>query len=187
MSPKWPNFVLTADIPNCEAYILVFHCFHVKTWGATVWNYVKNSFLVAKNYETHDTTNCHGVSTNRRVTLYIPIVGIVVTISPSFSLYRIVVFPAASRPTIRILISFLPKSPENSLANALPMFQNFLIAPWKKTREDVRKQRVEKGAQYNARTFLCNCFGYLKNKGLSKWKTLRQICPAKNSTRRWID
>ena len=28
-----------------------------------------------------------------------PIVGIVVTISPSFSLYKIVVFPAASRPT----------------------------------------------------------------------------------------
>ena len=67
-----------------------------------------------------------------------PIVGIVVTISPSFSLYRIVVFPcnfkitnlishcivaavftlasqlrvspAASRPTIRILMSFFPKS-----------------------------------------------------------------------------
>ena len=31
MSPKWPNFVLTADIPNCEAYVLVLHCFHVKT------------------------------------------------------------------------------------------------------------------------------------------------------------
>lgn len=28
-----------------------------------------------------------------------PIVGIVVTISPSFSLYKMVVFPAASRPT----------------------------------------------------------------------------------------
>lgn len=31
----------------------------------------------------------------------IPIVGIVVTISPSFSLYKIVVFPAASSPTIK--------------------------------------------------------------------------------------
>lgn len=39
-----------------------------------------------------------------------PIVGIVVTISPSFNLYSIVVFPAASRPTIRILISFLEKN-----------------------------------------------------------------------------
>jgi hypothetical protein len=39
-----------------------------------------------------------------------PIVGIVVTISPSFNLYRMVVFPAASRPTIKIRISFFPHS-----------------------------------------------------------------------------
>ena len=32
----------------------------------------------------------------------IPIVGIVVTISPNFSLYKIVVFPAASKPTVKI-------------------------------------------------------------------------------------
>lgn len=43
-------------------------------------------------------------------------VGIVVTISPSFSLYRMVVFPAASSPTIRILISFFPNNPLNRLA-----------------------------------------------------------------------
>ena len=30
---------------------------------------------------------------------YSPIVGMVVTISPSLSLYKMVVFPAASRPT----------------------------------------------------------------------------------------
>ncbi|TNN35323.1 hypothetical protein EYF80_054512 [Liparis tanakae] len=42
-------------------------------------------------------------------------VGIVVTTSPSLSLYRMVVFPAASRPTIRILISFLPNKPLNML------------------------------------------------------------------------
>lgn len=48
-------------------------------------------------------------------------VGMVVTISPSFSLYRIVVFPAASSPTIRILISFLPKRPLNKLANTFPI------------------------------------------------------------------
>lgn len=52
---------------------------------------------------------------------YEPIVGIVVTISPSFSLYRIVVFPAASRPTIRILISFLPHRRSNSLEKVRPM------------------------------------------------------------------
>ncbi len=32
----------------------------------------------------------------------LPIVGIVVTISPNFNLYRIVVLPAASSPTMRI-------------------------------------------------------------------------------------
>ena len=50
-----------------------------------------------------------------------PIVGIVVTISPSLSLYRIVVFPAASRPTIRILISFLPQRRSNNLENVIPI------------------------------------------------------------------
>ena len=33
--------------------------------------------------------------------LYVPIVGIVVTTSPSLSLYKIVVFPAASSPTVK--------------------------------------------------------------------------------------
>lgn len=50
-----------------------------------------------------------------------PIVGIVVTISPSFNLYRMVVFPAASRPTINIRISFLPQRRSNSLENVRPM------------------------------------------------------------------
>ena len=31
-----------------------------------------------------------------------PMVGMVVTISPSFNLYKMVVLPAASRPTIKI-------------------------------------------------------------------------------------
>lgn len=38
-------------------------------------------------------------------------VGMVIMISASFRLYRIVVFPAASRPTMRMHISFLPKRP----------------------------------------------------------------------------
>lgn len=50
-----------------------------------------------------------------------PIVGMVVTISPSFSLYRMVVFPAASKPTIRILISFFPKRFLKRPANMFPM------------------------------------------------------------------
>lgn len=52
---------------------------------------------------------------------FAPIVGIVVTISPSFNLYRIVVFPAASSPTIRILISFFPHNLSKSFENVRPM------------------------------------------------------------------
>lgn len=52
---------------------------------------------------------------------HLPIVGIVVTISPNFSLYKIVVLPAASNPTINILISFLPKRPLNKFANTFPI------------------------------------------------------------------
>lgn len=50
-----------------------------------------------------------------------PIVGIVVTISPSFNLYKIVVLPAASRPTIKIRISFLPHSLSKSFETVRPM------------------------------------------------------------------
>lgn len=45
----------------------------------------------------------------------------VVTISPSFNLYRMVVLPAASRPTIRIRISFLPHSLSNNFEKVRPM------------------------------------------------------------------
>ena len=51
----------------------------------------------------------------------LPIVGIVVTISPNLSLYNIVVFPAASNPTINILISFLPNRLLNKFAKAFPI------------------------------------------------------------------
>lgn len=57
-------------------------------------------------------------------------VGIVVTISPNFNLYRIVVLPAASRPTIKILISFLPKRPLNKVANIFPMAVVSYVRIW---------------------------------------------------------
>jgi hypothetical protein len=73
----------------------------------------------------------------------IPMVGIVVllrsagqsdrkfvvktyTISPSFNLYKIVVFPAASRPTIKIRISFFPHSLSKSFENVKPMIARCL-------------------------------------------------------------
>lgn len=51
----------------------------------------------------------------------IPMVGMVVTISPNFSLYRMVVFPAASKPTIKMRISFFPIRLFNRFPKMFPM------------------------------------------------------------------
>lgn len=48
------------------------------------------------------------------------ILGIVVTTSPTCSLYRIVVFPAPSKPRIKILISRVPNRPEKRLEKKPP-------------------------------------------------------------------
>ena len=58
------------------------------------------------------------------ITIILPIVGMVVTISPSLSLYKMVVLPAASRPTISMRISFLAKSRLKSLVKDSPIFNN---------------------------------------------------------------
>ena len=55
-----------------------------------------------------------------------PTVGIVFTDCPSFSLYSIVVFPAASNPSIKILISLLP----NTLDRIFPMLIKLLLNLW---------------------------------------------------------
>ena len=49
-----------------------------------------------------------------------PVIAVVVTISPNFSLCKIVVLPAASRPTIKIRIS-LPLKLENNCENETPI------------------------------------------------------------------
>ena len=54
------------------------------------------------------------------VTTLKPMVAMVVTISPSFSLYRIVVFPAASRPTMRMRISFFAKKALEEVCKDIP-------------------------------------------------------------------
>lgn len=52
-------------------------------------------------------------------------VGMVVTISPSLSLYNMVVLPAASRPTMSMRISFLAKSRLKSLVNDKPILPSY--------------------------------------------------------------
>lgn len=32
VAPQRPDFVLTAHVPHCEADVLVFYSFNVKTW-----------------------------------------------------------------------------------------------------------------------------------------------------------
>jgi hypothetical protein len=53
-----------------------------------------------------------------------PMVGMVVTTSPSLSLYRIVVLPAASSPTMRMRISCF----ENRLSNSLLIVKPILLS-----------------------------------------------------------
>lgn len=33
VAPQWPDFVLTAHVPHCEADVLVFYSFNIKTWA----------------------------------------------------------------------------------------------------------------------------------------------------------
>jgi len=106
MSPKRSDLVLTTDIPDGELDVLVVDGLDVKTYI--------DSILVRPHY----------LDTKGLVDA--PIVGIVVTISPSFSLYRMVVLPAASRPTIKMRISFFPHSLSRSLEKLMPMLAESL-------------------------------------------------------------
>jgi len=58
--------------------------------------------VLAHLFDTHDRTGFHLQHTDKEKN------HLENLLSPSLSLYKIVVFPAASRPTIKILISNLP-------------------------------------------------------------------------------
>ena len=115
MSPQRSDLILTADVPHCKADVLVFNCLDVET--------CKRKAKQSSNYRLTVTLALKSSLSSEQL----PIVGMVVTISPSLSLYRIVVLPAASRPTIKILISFLPKRPLKRFANMLPMILQIKI------------------------------------------------------------
>ena len=60
----------------------------------------------------------------------LPMVGMVVTISPSFNLYKIVVLPAASRPTEnREAPRLRNKNKLNTLGHAFSYHQLLALAP----------------------------------------------------------
>ena len=112
MSPERTDLVLSTDIPHGELNVLVLDGLDVETCSE-VESSAPSSFRFARVVQIDKPGCVRGC--------YEPIVGMVVTISPSFRLYRMVVLPAASRPTIRILISFLPHRRSNSLEKVRPM------------------------------------------------------------------
>lgn len=80
--PQGTNSLLTSHVPDCECDAPELYLFHVES--CSDWPLL-GSAVTIDNME-----------------IISPIVGMVVTSSPSFSLYRIVVFPAPSNPSIRM-------------------------------------------------------------------------------------
>ena len=80
VAPQRADLVLAADVPHGEANVLVLDRLDVE--ALNVKSVLRSLFICFMK------------------TPHLPMVGIVVTISPSFSLYRMVVLPAASSPTV---------------------------------------------------------------------------------------
>ena len=100
MSPERSDLILATNIPHSEADVLVLNRLHVEPCNAI------NPLNLCSVYEGRTRTS--------------PIVGIVVTISPSFNLYNIVVFPAASSPTRNISTSDLMTNIASQLTHQYP-------------------------------------------------------------------
>lgn len=105
MPPQWSDFVLSTNIPHGKLNVFVLDSLNIESYSESI---------LAGLHRLH--RSCYARENE-------PMVGMVVTISPSLSLYRIVVFPAASRPTIRILISLLPHSLSNNFEIVRPMLR----------------------------------------------------------------
>lgn len=114
-------------------------------------------------------TNCISCRTKQKRKKHTPIVGMVVTISPSLSLYRMVVFPAASKPTIRIRISFFPKRFLKRPANMFPM-----VADLSETKKQTNKKCSEYRTSYHTK---CCVYMYIHtHTNTSHWIALFRDC-----------
>jgi hypothetical protein len=78
--------VLTSDIPHVELEVLVLDRLDVETWWPS-----EIDGEIAPHDNPHATLKEKGGG--------VPIVGVVCTTSPNFILYKMVVLPAASKPT----------------------------------------------------------------------------------------
>jgi hypothetical protein len=82
MPPEWANFVLATNIPDSERYVFVLYCFNIETCEESrVKIKYKNSM---KKIKLRKPLSQVGLGGGKVTDL--PIVGMVVTISPSLSL-----------------------------------------------------------------------------------------------------
>lgn len=88
-TPVWPDASLTTEIPNLKFKIFIRYLLYVES------NRCKENSIRELKQSKIITTSSNQAN----------VLGMVVTTSPTWSRYRMVVFPAPSRPRINILIS----------------------------------------------------------------------------------
>jgi hypothetical protein len=96
MSPQRSDFVLSTHIPNSELDVLVLYSLNIEADGGDSGDNLSESGY-GKQYPAGWDVQSH------------------------FNLYRMVVFPAASRPTMRMRISFFPRNRSNNFEIVRPM------------------------------------------------------------------
>lgn len=96
MAPERTDLVLSTDIPHCERNVLVLDGLDVEPWKLSATNSGAKTSQ-ARVLPTKVASRRRGIRGCARAKMEdVPMVGMVVTISPSLSLYKMVVLPAAS-------------------------------------------------------------------------------------------
>jgi hypothetical protein len=131
--PQGSDLVLPTNVPNSELDVLVLDSLDVESWEM-----IRRCRYIVSRCLFTDRGNSSAVDIDISLLSDPAKSRDTYTISPSLSLYRMVVFPAASRPTIKILISFFPHSLSNNFENVRPMIPIQLIkvrrAVWERAR-----------------------------------------------------
>lgn len=99
MPPERSDLVLATHVPHGETDIFKFYRLHIKTFTEEAERGQLLTLLNTGENHQRTTTELQVVKGKKIKESLSPMVGMVVTISPSFSLYKMVVFPAASNPT----------------------------------------------------------------------------------------
>lgn len=108
------------------------HSFSHKSWGPcrrdpfVFWKICRHRGPILKWLPTSQTVKV--IFLYSTVSIWKPTVGMVGTVSASFNLYKMVVFPAVSKPNIRIRISFFPSRLLTSFSKMFPIVIEFWAA-----------------------------------------------------------